>query len=77
MLSSFGAVIGLFSGSEFRIFVDIGGTSTIDNSTTLILSGGSDRLTSMKYFSGDGTTHTLGDYDNFTVGYKTTLDCSN
>ena len=77
MLFSFGAVIGPFSGSEFRNFVDIGGTSTIDNSTTLTLSGGSDGLTTMKYFSGDGTTHTLGDYDNFTVGYKKTMDCSN
>ncbi|GIT70548.1 MAG: hypothetical protein Ct9H300mP28_03620 [Pseudomonadota bacterium] len=27
----------------------------------------------MKYFSGDGTTHTLGDYDNLTVGYKKIL----
>ena len=59
------------------MFVDIGCTSTIDNSNTLTLSGGNDGLTSMKYFSGDGTTHTLGDYDNFTVGYKTRLDCSN
>ena len=59
------------------MFVDIGGTSTIDNSTTLTLSGGDDGLTSMKYYSGDCTTHTLGDYDNFTVGYKKTMDCSN
>ena len=72
--NSDGAVIRPFSGSEFRIFVDIGGTSTIDNSTTLTLAGGDDGLTSMKYFSGDGTTHTLGNYDNFTVGYKTRLD---
>ena len=59
------------------MFVDIGGTPTIANSSTLTLSGGDDGLTSMKYFSGDGTTHTLGDYDNFTVGYKKTIDCSN
>jgi len=59
------------------MFVDIGGTPTIANSTTLTLAGGNDGLTSMEYFSGDGTTHTLGDYDNFTVGYKITLDCSN
>ena len=59
------------------MYVDFGGTSTKENSTTLTLSGGEDKLTSMKYFSGDGTTHTLGDYDNFTVGYKTTLDCIN
>ena len=56
------------------MFVDIGGTSTIDNSTTLTLACGDDGLTSMKYFSGDGTTYTLGEYDNFNVGYKTTLD---
>ena len=59
------------------MFVDIGGTPTIANSSTLTLAGGDDGLTSMKYFSGYGTTHTLGDYDNFMVGYKTTLDCSN
>ena len=67
----------LFLGVNLECFLNIGGTSTLDNSTTLPLSGGSDGLTSMKYFSGDGTTHILGEYDNFTVGYKTTLDCSN
>ena len=72
-----GAVIGPFSGSDFRVFIDIGGTSTIDNSTTLTLAGGSNVLTTMKYFSGDGTTHTLGNYDNFTVGFKKSMDCSN
>jgi len=74
--NSDGAVIGPLSGSEFRIFVDIGGTSTIDNSTTLTLAGGNDGLTSMKFFSGDGTTHTLGNYDNFTVGFKTSIECN-
>ena len=59
------------------MYVDFGGTWTIDNSTTLTLAGGNDGLTSMKYFSGDDTTHILDDYDNFTVGYKTRLDCSN
>ena len=59
--------------SDFRVFVDLDGTSTIDNSTTLTLDG----LTTMKYFSGDGTTHSLGNYDNFTVGFKTRMDCSN
>ena len=63
--------------SKFRLYVDFGGTSTKENSTTLNLAGGNDRLTSMKYFSGEGTIHTLGEYDNFNVGYKTTLDCSN
>ena len=75
--NSDGAVIGPLSGSDFRVFVDLGGTSTIDNSTTLTLAGGSDGLTTMKYFSGDGTTHSLGNYDNFTVGFKTSMDCSN
>ena len=64
------------SRSKFRMFVDIGGTSTIDNSTTLTLAGGNDGLTSMDYFSGAGPTHTLGDYDNFTVGFKTNIQCN-
>ena len=59
------------------MYVDFGGTSTKENNTTLILAVVNDGLTSMKYFSGDGTTHILGEYDNFTVGYKTMLDCSN
>ena len=59
------------------MYVDFGGTSTKENSTTLTLAGGNDKLTSMNYFSGDGTIHTLGEYDNFMVGYKTTLNCSN
>ena len=75
--NSDGAVIGPLSGSDFRVFVDLGGTSTIDNSTTLTLAGGTNGLTTMKYFSGDGTTHSLGNYDNFTVGFKTSMDCSN
>ena len=63
--------------SKLRMSVDFGGTSTKEKSTTLTLAGGNDGFTSMKYFSGDGTTHTLGQYDNFNVGYKATLDCSN
>ena len=59
------------------MFVDFGGTPTKENSTTLNLAGGNDGLTSMKYFSGDGTIYIFGEYDNFNVGYKTTLDCSN
>jgi len=42
------------------MYVDFGGTSTKENSTTLTLSGGDEGLASMKYFSGDGTIHTLG-----------------
>ena len=63
--------------SKFRMYVDFGGTSAKENCTTLTLAGGNDGLTSMKYFSGDGTTHTLGEYDNFTFDYKATLDFSN
>ena len=63
--------------SKFRLYVDFGGTSTKENSTTLTLAGGTDGLTSVKYLSGAGTINTLGEYDNFNVCYKTTLDCSN
>ena len=67
-----GAVIGPFTGTDFRIFVDLGGTSTIDNSSTLTLGN----LDSFKYFSKDNSSFSLGNVDNFTVGYNTTLDCS-
>ena len=70
--NSDGAVIGPFSGSDFRIFVDIGGTSTI-NSDTLTLGN----LDSFKYFSKDGSSFSLGNVDNFTVGFNTSMDCSN
>jgi hypothetical protein len=69
-----GGVIGPFSGTNFRIFVDLGGTSTIDGSSTLTLGN----LVSFKYYSKDGSSITLGGaVDNFTVGYKASLDCSN
>jgi hypothetical protein len=78
--NSDGGVIGPFSGTNYRIFVDIGGTSTIDNSSTLTLGN----LVSLKYYSKDGSDFDLSDntsdwypVDNFTVGYNTTLDCSN
>jgi len=58
------------------MYVDFGCPSK-ENSTTLTLAGANDGFTSMKYFSGNGTIYTLGDYENFTVGYKATLDCSN
>jgi len=70
--NSDGAVIGPFSGTDFRIFVDIGGTSTI-NSDTLTLGN----LDSFKYFSKDGSSFSLGNVDNFTVGFNTSMDCSN
>ena len=34
-------------------------------------------LDSFKFWSKDGSSFSLGDVDNFTVGYKTTIDCSN
>jgi len=71
--NSDGGVIGPFSGTNFRIFVDLGGTSTI-NSNTLTLGN----LDSFKYYSKDNSSITLGgEVDNFTVGYKTSIDCSN
>ena len=70
--NSDGGVIGPFSGSSFRIFVDLGGTSTI-NSNTLTLGN----LDSFKFYSKDGTSFALGAADNFTVGFSTSLDCSN
>ena len=75
--NSDGAVIGPFTGAEFRIFVDLGGTSTIDSQTLTL-----GNLESFKYYSKDGTSFPLknssgGAVDNFTVGYNTTLDCNN
>jgi len=70
--NSDGAVIGPYTGTDFRIFVDLGGTSTI-NSDTLTLGN----LDSFKYFSKDGSSFSLGSVDNFTVGFNTTMDCSN
>ncbi|MDC0078416.1 hypothetical protein OAJ98_05480 [Deltaproteobacteria bacterium] len=70
--NSDGGVIGPFSGKNYRVFVDLGGTSTI-NSDTLTLGN----LDSFKYYSKDGTSFALGAVDNFTVGYNTTLDCGN
>ena len=70
--NSDGGVIGPFSGTNYRIFVDLAGTSTI-NPDTLTLGN----LNSFKYYSKDGSSFALGSVDNFTVGYNTTLDCSN
>ena len=71
--NSDGGVIGPFSGTSYRIFVDLSGTSTIDGSSTLTLGN----LDSFNYYSKDGTSLALGAVDNFTVGFNTTLDCSN
>ena len=70
-----GAVIGPFSGSSYRIFIDLGGFSTIPDHSSDNLTLGN--LDSFKYYSKDGTSFALGAVDNFTVGYNTTLDCSN
>ena len=68
--NSDGAVIGPFTGTDFRIFVDLGGTSTIDSQTLTL-----GNLDSFKYYSKDGTSFALGAVDNFTVGYKTAVTC--
>ena len=70
--NSDGGVIGPFSGTNYRIFIDLGGTSTIDGSSTLTLGN----LDSFKYYSKDGTSFALGAVDNFTVGFNTSVDCS-
>ncbi len=77
-----GAVLGPFTGTDFRIFVDLGGTSTIESSDTLTLKGKPNLethpgLDSFEFFSKYGDTYPLGNVDNFTVGYKTSFDCSN
>jgi len=70
--NSDGGVIGPFYGSSYRIFIDRAGDSII-NSDNLTLGN----LNSFVYWSKDNSSFSLGDVDNFTVGYKTSLDCSN
>jgi len=70
--NSDGGVIGPFSGSSYRIFIDRAGDSII-NSDNLTLGN----LNSFVYWSKDNSSFSLGDVDNFTVGYKTSMDCSN
>ena len=70
--NSDGGVIGPFSGTDFKIFIDLGGTSTIDNSSTLTLGS----LDSFKYYSRDNTSFALGSVDNFTMGYNTDNICT-
>ena len=85
-----GGVIGPFSGSSYRIFIDLVGKSSLtsSHSTTsaenLIASDnvsgydlGLGNLDSFVYWSKDGSSFSLGNVDNFTVGYKTSMDCSN
>jgi hypothetical protein len=85
--NSDGAVIGplsntdnqtlLDNGTTFKIFVDLSGTSSLRTSAT---AGRSTALTlgdldSMKYYSKDGTSFSLGAVDNFTIGYRTRITC--
>ena len=84
-----GGVIGPFTGDSYRIMVDLGGKSSLtsSHSTTsaldLAASGvsgydlGLGKLDSFKFWSKDNSSFSLGDVDNFTVGYKTSIDCSN
>ena len=68
-----GAVLGPFTGPDFKIYMILkGSTSTIDGQTLTL-----DRLESMKYFSKDNKTINLGDVNDFTIGFKTSIDCSN
>jgi len=84
--NSDGAVIGPFSntdnqtlldnGTTFKIFVDLSGTSSLNTSDNRGVSGLTlGALTSMKYYSKDNSTVSLGSEDNFTVGYKTRISC--
>ena len=66
-----GGVIGPFSGNSYRIFVDRAGTSTI-NSATLTLGN----LDSFVFWSKDGSSFSLGSVDNFTIGFKTSVECN-
>ena len=67
-----GGVIGPFSGNDYRIFIDRSGKSTI-NSDELTLGN----LNSFVYWSKDNSSFSLGDVDNFTIGFKTKIDCTN
>ena len=83
-----GGVIGPFSGSSYRIFIDLGGkssltpthsTSTSEDTTASGVSGndlGLGNLDSFKYWSKDNSSFSLGSVDNFTVGFKTSIECN-
>ena len=85
--NSDGAVIGPFSntdnqtlldnGTTFKVFVDLSGTSSLNTSTYYGISTGLQLgdLDSMKYYSKDNSTILLGNHDNFTIGYKTSVTC--
>ena len=68
-----GAVLGPFTGPDFKIYMILkGSTSTIDGQTLTL-----DRLESINYFSKDNSTINLDNSTDFTVGYKSSIDCSN
>jgi hypothetical protein len=72
-----GGVIGPLTGTDFKVYMILSGTSTINSDTlSLCVSEGS-CLSSMNYFSKDNSTVSLGDKDDFTVGYVANIDCSN
>ena len=84
-----GGVIGPFSGTTYRIFVDLVGKSSLtsshstDDDEDLIASDnvsgydlGTGNLDSFTYWSKDGSSFSLGAVDNFTVGFNTSVDCS-
>ena len=85
--NSDGAVIGplsntdnqtlLDNGTTFKIFVDLAGTSSLNTSTYYGVTTGLQLgdLDSMKYYSKDNSTVSLGNQDNFTIGYKTRITC--
>ena len=86
-----GGVIGPFSGTAYRIFVDLGGksalspthsTNTTEDTRASGVSGndlGLGNLDSFKFWSKDNSSFSLGgdnvSVDNFTIGYKTTITC--
>jgi hypothetical protein len=68
-----GAVLGPFTGPDFKIYMILkGSTSTIDGQTLTL-----DRLESINYFSKDNSTIPLDNSTDFTIGYKASIDCSN
>ena len=84
-----GGGIGPFSGTAYRIFVDLAGKSSLtsshshDSSEDLVASGvsgydlGTGNLDAFVYWSKDNSSFSLGNVDNFTVGFNTSMDCSN
>ena len=68
-----GAVLGPFTGPDFKIYMILkGSTSTIDGQTLTL-----DRLESINYFSKDNSTIPLDNSTDFTIGYISSSDCSN